>query len=192
MTFPLEQMQPDMQLLYEYWCSISPDRRLPGRQHFDPADVLRLLPNLLLIDVHREPMSFMIRLAGSKIEEFAGENLTGKRFAHRLKGVHLRRAEKNLRTVVNLKQPSWRRGKPLIRWEKNFAELERLFLPLARDGEIVDMILAITVHSSRPAKEESNTASRLFQSLPVFVGGERNFEQGQSPMPLAGLTSAAA
>ena len=68
-------------------------------QPFDPADVLRLLPNLLLIDVHREPMSFMIRLAGSKIEEFAGENLTGKRFAHRLKGVHLRRAEKNLRTL---------------------------------------------------------------------------------------------
>jgi hypothetical protein len=192
MTFPLEQMQPDMQLLYEYWRSISPDRRLPGRQHFDPADVLRLLPNLLLIDVHREPMSFMIRLAGSKIEEFAGENLTGKRFAHRLKGVHLRRAEKNLRTVVNLKQPSWRRGKPLIRWEKNFAELERLFLPLARDGEIVDMILAITIHSSRPAKEGSNTESQFFQDFPAFVGGEPKFGLGQSPMPLAGLTSAAA
>lgn len=176
-------MHPNVRFLYEYWYSISPDYRLPGRQHFDPAEVLRLLPSILLIDVHREPMSFKYRLVGSKIEEFAGEHLTGLRFAHRLKGLHLQRAEKNLRSVVNLKQPSWRRGKPLIRWEKNFVELERLLLTLASDGENVDMILAITVHSSRPAKEESNTASRLFQSLPVFVGGERNFEQGQSPMP---------
>jgi hypothetical protein len=64
--------------------------------------------------------------------------------------------------------------------------------PLARDGEIVDMILAITIHSSRPAKEGSNTESQFFQDFPAFVGGEPKFGLGQSPMPLAGLTSAAA
>jgi hypothetical protein len=179
MNSPLEHMHPDVQFLYEYWRSIFPDCRLPGRQHFDPAEVLRLLPSLLLIDVHREPISFKIRLVGSKIEEFAGENLTGKRFAHRLKGSHLRRAEKNLRTVVKLKEPSWRRGKPLIRWEKNFVELERLFLPLASDGETVDMILAITVHSSQPAKENSNTESRVSPIFQRFwavtvISGETN------------------
>ena len=31
--------------LFEYWMSMSPDGRLPGRRHFDPTDVPFLLPN---------------------------------------------------------------------------------------------------------------------------------------------------
>ena len=58
--------------------------------------------------------------------------------------------------VVETKRPNWRRGKSLIRFEKEHAELERLYLPLASDGETVDMILAITVFFKIPFPSASN------------------------------------
>ena len=58
--------------------------------------------------------------------------------------------------VVESKQPNWRRGKSLIRFEKDYAELERLYLPLADDGMTVDMILAITVFYKLPMPNPSN------------------------------------
>ncbi len=117
----------------------------------------RLLPNLWLIDVHRNPLRFWRRLVGTKIEEFAGMNLTGGWVADRLSGSRLSGVHDNLVDVVETKQPSWRRGKSLIRFEKDYAELERLYLPMADDGETVDMILAISVFYKLPMLSPSNT-----------------------------------
>jgi len=183
------EMHPDIKNLYEYWCSIAPTSRLPGRQHFDPLDVPVLLPRLLLIDVHREPLRFQHRLVGSKIEEFAGENLTGRRYADRLAGSNLRRVENYLKRVVELKQPSWRRGKPLIRWEKEYVELERLYLPLARDGKTVDMILAISVHSRQPMGEKPLANARADRIPSAVLGRSRKFVRRHLSPLLAGPRS---
>lgn len=130
--------------LYEYWCSIAPPGKLPGRQHFDPLHVPALLPNLWLVEVHHDPLRFFYRLVGSKIEEVAGERLTGLWFAQRLTGAALQRVNMGMQAVLENREPSWRRGKPRIRWEKDHMEIERLYLPFAADGENVDMILAIS------------------------------------------------
>ena len=130
--------------LYEYWCSIAPPGRLPGRRHFDPLDVPTLLPNLWLVEVHRNPLRFFYRLVGSKIEEFAGERLTGLWFAQRLAGPALQQVNMAMQAVIENREPSWRRGKPRIRWEKDHMVIERLYLPLAENGVDVDMILAIS------------------------------------------------
>lgn len=142
--------------LYNYWCEISPNGQLPGRKHFDPIDLPRLLPNLWLIEVHREPLRFWRRLVGSKIEEFAGMNLTGGWVGDRLSGTRLSGVHSYLMDVVESKRPNWRRGKSLIRFEKDYAELERLYLPMADDGVTVDMILAITVFYKLPMPSPSN------------------------------------
>jgi len=42
-------------------------------------------------------------------------------------------------------QPSWYRGPSKLRPEKDYYELERVRLPLARNGKLIDMILALTV-----------------------------------------------
>lgn len=95
-------------------------------------------------------------------------NLTGGWVGDRLSGARLSGVHSFLMDVVETKQPNWRRGKSLIRFEKEYAELERLYLPLASDGHTVDMILAITVfyklsmpHPSNlnqlPGTRESNT-----------------------------------
>jgi hypothetical protein len=146
----------NVKLLYQYWRDLSPSGLIPSRNHFDPADVPRLLPNLWLIDVHRNPLRFWRRLVGSKIEEFAGMNLTGGWVGDRLSGARLSGVHTFLMDVAETGQPNWRRGKSLIRFEKDYAELERLYLPLADDGMTVDMILAITVFYRLPMPSPSN------------------------------------
>lgn len=160
MSIP-DEAHADVKLFYEYWLSISPEGRLPGRQHFDPIGIPQLLPNLWLIEVHREPLRFWRRLVGSKIEEFAGMNLTGGWVGDRLSGARLSGVHSFLMDVVETKRPNWRRGKSLIRFEKDFAELERLYLPLANDGETVDMIVAITVFFKLQLPSASNLNDKI-------------------------------
>lgn len=140
-----EGAHDDIRALYEYWCGLTPNGEMPGRQHFDPLDIPHLLPNIWLLEIHREPLRFWRRVVGSRIEEFAGRNLTKGWVAERLGEERLSGVHKNLTKVVESGQPSWRRGKSLIYFEKNFTDLERLYLPMASDGETVDMILAMTV-----------------------------------------------
>lgn len=135
----------DIRRLYDYWCGMTPEGQLPGRQHFEPMDIPDLLPNVWLIEVHREPLRFWRRVVGTRIEEFAGRSLTKGWVADSLEGARLSSVHNNLAEVVETGQPSWRRGKSLIKFEKEFSELERLFLPLASDGKTVDMILAMTL-----------------------------------------------
>ena len=103
------------------------------------------------MDVHREPFRFRHRLVGSFIDACAGESLTGQWFAQELEGERLRLALEDLEHVVTSKQANWRRGKPVIQWERQDIELERLYLPLAKDGETVDMILAMTKYTELPS-----------------------------------------
>lgn len=83
-------------------------------------------------------------------------NLTGGWVGDRLSGARLSGVHSYLMDVVESRKPNWRRGKSLIRFEKDYAELERLYLPLASDGETVDMILAITVFYRLPMPSPSN------------------------------------
>ncbi len=83
-------------------------------------------------------------------------NLTNGWVGDRLGGARLSGVHGFLADVVENKRPNWRRGKSLIRFEKDYAELERLYLPMASDGETVDMILAITVFDKLAVPEPSN------------------------------------
>lgn len=131
--------------LHGYWRSLAPEGELPGRQHIDPVDIAPLLPNIWLLDVHREPLRFWRRLVGTRIEEYSGSNLTRGWVHDKLKEGKLSDVHKSLTNVVENKVPDWRRGKPYISDHTKYPELERLYLPLASDSETVDMILAITI-----------------------------------------------
>lgn len=162
----------DVRSLFEHWQAISPGGGLPGRQHFDPLDVPALLPNIWLIDVHRDPLRFWRRLVGTKIEEFAGKSLQGGWVGDRLEGKRLSCVENHLAEVVETKRPSWRLGKSLIQFEKGHRELERLYLPMATEGETVDMILAITVfhETKQEATEITRQNDRNADIANILVG----------------------
>lgn len=147
---------PKIRELHAYWRSIHPpDRRLPGRQHFNPLAVTPLLPNIWLLDVIREPLRFRYRLVGTRIVDTLGGERTGQwlheahpefdpsapRFSHYTQ-------------VARSGEPGWRRGKPiLMSYVERCAELERIFLPLAADGVTVDVILAMTLMFDADGRE---------------------------------------
>ena len=153
-TLP-DDARDSMRTLYDYWKSIAPPGLLPGRQHFEPLDVPALLPSIWLIEVHRDPYRFRYRLVGSRIEDFAGERLTGLWFAERLSGPALQQVNLAMQAVVESREPDWRRGRPKIRWEKDHMVMERLYLPLAKNGADVDMILAISEYDGATAYDRT-------------------------------------
>lgn len=144
-----DDCHPKIKALVDYWLSIHPDKGLPGRQHFDPRDIPTLLSNIWLVDVFQEPLRFRFRLFGTRIVDYAGEDNTGKWLDERWPDFDA----EVLKAVIDSKQPSWSRGASVFRPEKDYYELERVRLPLARDGETVDMILVLTVFFDRDGKE---------------------------------------
>lgn len=138
---------PKLQWLWNYWRSIHPAAGLPGRQHLDPAAIMGLLPNLWLVDVQQEPLRFRYRLVGTRLTQMVGWELSGHWFdeAH----PHTRTDPTVLAPyaeVVRTKQPTWRKGKPMLYLtHKDFTVIERALLPLARDGETVDMLMTLSL-----------------------------------------------
>ena len=60
------------------WLAIHPGTSLPGRQHFDPLNIPRLLKNVILTDVERDPYRFKVRVLGTIIADAFGKDFTGQ------------------------------------------------------------------------------------------------------------------
>lgn len=131
--------------LVAYWRSIHPAAGLPGRQHFDPAAVPHLLANIRLLDVVGEPPRFFTRVMGTRLRDFYGEEHTGFWYDEMFPHFAQSPTHSDLVATARTGRPSWRRGKPNLCYEKDFLALERVFLPLARDGAKVDMVLTLVL-----------------------------------------------
>jgi len=126
--------------LFAYWASLKEGARLPGRRQLDPAPIKRLLPTVSLIDVLHEPLEFRMRLAGTALYGVYGREITGKRLSEIYNTaatdywrVELGKVVAEGRPAVGVHSLAWRGASHLsILW---------LRLPLASDGERVDMIL---------------------------------------------------
>ena len=136
---------PDVRLLHDDWRSLRPgDGGLPARRDIDPAQIVRLLPGIWMLDVHRAPFRLRYRLAGTAVVAAHQRELTGLWFdeAHEdLPGNFFER----YRAVVETHEPSWRRGPPFLD-KRSFvvSVLENVVLPLASDGDTVDILLCFT------------------------------------------------
>ena len=104
--FIADEAHNDIKLLYDYWCRMAPPGRLPGRQHVDPIDIPHLLPNIWLLDVHRDPIRFWRRLVGTRIEEFACKSLGNGWVADHMEERRQSGIHKNMTEVVLTSRPS--------------------------------------------------------------------------------------
>lgn len=126
--------------LFAYWASLRQGARLPGRRDLDPAGIKRLLPTVSLIDVRPDPLEFRMRLAGTGLYGVYGREITGKRLSDIYNTVaadywrcELSKVVSERRAAVGVHSLAWRGASHLsILW---------LRLPLASDGDRVDMIL---------------------------------------------------
>jgi len=139
-----------------HWQSLRPapgllPDMLPGRQHIDPIAIPALLPHLWLLDVVRDAampggIHLRYRLVGSHVELGFGQAKTGRWFEEVepafAKDVAMRAPYE---AAVLRQEPSYRKGKPRFAYNSGAAALERLLLPLAGDGNTVDMLLGFTI-----------------------------------------------
>ncbi|MBV8492052.1 MAG: PAS domain-containing protein, partial [Alphaproteobacteria bacterium] len=69
---------PLVRALYDYWRSVSPPDRLPGRQHIAPEAVPALWSRLWMLDVYRDPLRYRYRLCGTEVVRSLGREMTGQ------------------------------------------------------------------------------------------------------------------
>lgn len=69
--------------LYTWWRSKTSAFDVPDRSAVDPTDLKRMLPNILISEVHHEPFRIRYRLVGTKVIEVTGFDIGG-RFLHEL------------------------------------------------------------------------------------------------------------
>lgn len=130
-----------MQEIYAYWQSLLNGRSMPARKDVDPVKLPRHLPDLMLIDVLHDPRRFRYRLVGSRIVSASAEDRTGQffddvPFFQDNPDVieHYNQVVENTAPHISLE--------PFLNFSNNMTyQAKRLLLPLASDGETVDMLM---------------------------------------------------
>jgi hypothetical protein len=148
----MQAVHPKIARMLGYCRTIVPPDRLPGRAQFDPIAVPALLPNVWLLE--REPgPRFRYRLMGTRVAAAFQSDLTGRYVedAHTPESAAAMHAY--LMGVVDSRRPDFRVGRPNAWPIAEFLTLERLYMPLARDGVTVDMILGFTVFLKKDGSE---------------------------------------
>jgi hypothetical protein len=138
--------------LFDYWLCAAGSRPMPARSDLDPLKVHRLLPHLGLIDVKGGLDEAVFRLAGTRLHDIYGQELTGKRAGEVFSGecaaywrrIHQRVVETGSPLHGVVRGPAQGRDHVLLFW---------LRLPLSEDGGRVDRILCHDV--AAPAERNS-------------------------------------
>jgi hypothetical protein len=136
-------LTPRQVRLLEYWNRIRRGRAMPARRDLDPAEVLTLLPNLVLIDVAEGSTDFRFRLMGTAVAAQCSRDHTSKLFSE-LEGYGPRGyGWSNHLKVVTRQRP--RIGHlPYTGPNASIVAHHNLSLPLSSDGRRVDMILCVS------------------------------------------------
>lgn len=132
---------PRVEKMLEYWQRIHPEEGLPGRRHFDPADIPALLPNICLIDCSTRDSDFRFRLVGTRAEIFFGGDFTGRLFVDAYVSAEQSEAYADLLETSRDGLPRWRKGQANFVENRQSASIERVYLPLASDGKTTDIVL---------------------------------------------------
>jgi hypothetical protein len=126
--------------LFAYWASLRVGGRLPARRDLDPANFKRHLPTISLIEVLNEASDFRMRLAGTGLYGVYGGEITGRRLAEVYAQPALDYWRGELKQVVTEQRPAV--GAHNLAWRgASHLSILWLRLPLASDGQAVDMIL---------------------------------------------------
>ena len=142
---------------FEYWLSIAPAGRLPGRQHFDPLDIAELMPRVWILDVVREATGprFRYRLVGTREVQTLQREVTG-RWLDEVQP-HLKEAPNGFArftAIADTGKATYRKGPVTFVHRKDDRIVENCMVPLARDGALVDMIAVCSVLYRSTGKED--------------------------------------
>ncbi len=77
-TFRAQLVSREQRQIYDYWCSRAAMRAMPARGDLDPASMRDHLPSISLIDISNGLKDAVVRLAGTRLKDVYGIELTGK------------------------------------------------------------------------------------------------------------------
>lgn len=136
-------LEPKYLTLYRLLQSKALPGRLPGRKDFDPVEVPQLLSSLNLVDVvPGEPPRFRYRLHGTLQTEIAGRDVTGLFVEDAVTPPFVARINGNMRLACTSRLPVYDRF-PMPHPERESIDSERVYYPLAADGETVNMLMIL-------------------------------------------------
>ena len=152
-VLPSEASEAEFRELLSYWQSKLAPGRLPGRQHIDPTELQpRHLSQLLLLDVIEsappKPRRYRFRVAGTGFSAIAGRDVTGLHYDEVGAPERALPVIRALDLVVERKAPVFLSGRLSVP-SQDYIWVKRLGLPLAQDGDTVDMILAVWLAERR-------------------------------------------
>ena len=129
--------------LYAYWERKRGSRRMPSRADIDPADLKRILPNILLAKIDRESRRVRYTLVGTRCVAHAGMDYTG----HYLDEIDFTCDfdtdwDEVYRVLTREKRPVFGIVKTFLK-DNRVCELAEVLLPLSDDGETVTHCIAI-------------------------------------------------
>ncbi len=136
-----------LQQTLDYWRRLCGERPMPARKDLNPADIPRLLPNLMLADVggpaaDAQAPQIRFRLVGTEVVRGFGHELTGYRLSEIDYGAQGHQVVELYRQVVDTAKPQFARIE-FRQGRDRVIEMQQLLLPLSDDGSEVNMILAV-------------------------------------------------
>jgi hypothetical protein len=144
--------QEKLRAVFTYWNSKRRGRDMPSRADLDPVELKAFLPQLVLLDVEREPLRFRYRLVGTEVTRVRrGLNKSDPTGRYVDEVTHHQGTSAVLahyRRVVEERKPSLDRGTYTRDAERPWLRFTRLVMPLSADGVIVNMLL-VTLAPSR-------------------------------------------
>ena len=130
--------------LLSYWEGKRQGRRFPARADLDPLEFHYLLGWISLLEVSHNPRRFRYRLNGSLLVERFGVDMTGKYLDEFPQPEFRDMLERMWGAAVDARQPVHEFHNRVV--DKHRYDFETLRLPLAANGEDVDMLLVASVH----------------------------------------------
>ncbi len=123
-------------------------RSLPQRSDFSIRDLVNVLPQTGIVEVHQSPQGprFLVRLNGSALDHFFAP-LTGKFFDEAVSPYFAERWTTIFMAPINARAPLRGLGRTEFR-DQHYLVAETLMLPLSHDGETPSGVLYCIFHYS--------------------------------------------
>jgi hypothetical protein len=135
---------PDVLKMLAYWESKLNGRSMPRRSDIEPAEMVGLLPNIMIVDVVDDARRFVYRLVGTGEVQLRGHDPTGKSVRDGYFAATPDAAEERYQRILDIRVPYYE--------EDNFQMVDRyiceanLFLPLSDDDRTVNKILVFSIN----------------------------------------------
>jgi hypothetical protein len=157
---------------YRYWLRIAGGRAMPRRADLDPLDIPRLLPHVMLVEVHG-PGRYRYRLIGTANDQEHGISATGRYLDEVLPGPEYKAHVLGLYDeCVGARRPVYTEIVYLSPARGNVERhLKALFMPLSEDGDAVNQVFVIRafVHLDPNARHQHLLHGRPYKQITRVV-----------------------